>query len=101
MMVNAEFYKWIDNKGNMHFTDTPPQGEKVEALELKINTYSSVEVTPLVDRLGKKDFKLLKGKSVPIIIVGDKRMNGFTVARFEKLYQQHMFNSRSATESKL
>ena len=142
MMVNAEFYKWIDSKGNVHFTDTPPQGEKVEALELKINTYSAVEVTPLIERLGKKDkvvmysaiwcgictkakryfkdknipyviydveksrsgkrdFKLLKGKSVPIIIVGDKRMNGFTVARFEKLYQQQMVNSPSAAESEL
>ena len=142
MMVNAEFYKWTDSKGNVHFTDTPPQGKKVEELELKINTYTAVEVTPLVERLGKKDkvvmysatwcgictkakryfkakkipyviydveksrsgkrdFKLLKGKSVPIIILGDKRMNGFTVARFEKLYQQQMVESRSAPKSKL
>ena len=52
-------------------------------------------------RSGKRDFKLLKGKSVPIIIVGDKCMNGFTVAKLEKLYQQQMVNSRSITESKL
>ena len=138
---SAEFYKWTDDKGNVHFTDTPPKGKKVEQLELKINTYSAVEITPLVERLGKKnkvvmysatwcgicktakryfkakkipyviydveksysgkrDFKLLKGKSVPIIIVGDKRMNGFTVARFDKLYQQQMLNREVETKSK-
>lgn len=119
----------------MHFTDKPPKGEKAEALELKINTYSAVEIKPLVERLGKKDkvvmysatwcgickkakryfktnkipyviydveksytgkrdFKLLKGKSVPIIIVGDQRMNGFNVARFDKFYQQQILNRK-------
>ena len=139
---SAEFYKWTDDKGNVHFTDTPPKGKKVEQLELKINTYSAVEIKPLVERLGKKnkvvmysatwcgickkakryfkakkipyviydveksysgkrDFKLLKGKSVPIIIVGNKRMNGFTVTRFDKLYQQQVLKRDTATESKL
>ena len=138
---SAEFYKWTDDKGNVHFTDTPPKGKKVEQLELKINTYSAVEIKPLVERLGKKnkvvmysatwcgickkakryfkakkipyviydveksysgkrDFKLLKGKSVPIIIVGNKRMNGFTVTRFDKLYQQQMLNRDSETKLK-
>jgi glutaredoxin len=139
---NAEFYKWTDDKGNVHFTDTPPKGKKVEELELKINTYSAVEIIPLVERLGRKDkvvmysatwcgickkakryfkakkipyvvydveksysgkrdFKLLKGKSVPIIIVGDKRMNGFTVARFDKLYQQQMLKRDVEAKPKL
>ena len=140
-VAGAEFYKWTDDKGNVHFTDTPPKGKKVEQLELKINTYSAVEIKPLVERLGKKnkvvmysatwcgickkakryfkakkipyviydveksysgkrDFKLLKGKSVPIIIVGNKRMNGFTVARFDKLYQQQMLNRDSEAKPK-
>ena len=138
---SAEFYKWTDEKGNVHFTDTPPPGQKAEELELKINTYSAVEIKPLVERLGKKnkvvmysaiwcgickkakryfktkkipyviydveksysgkrDFKLLKGKSVPIIIVGDKRMNGFTVARFDKLYQQQMLSREAEVKPK-
>ncbi len=142
MVANAEFYKWVDDKGNVHFTDTPPKGEKAEELELKINTYSAVEITPLVERLGRKnkvvmysatwcgickkakryfktkkipyviydveksysgkrDFKLLKGKSVPIIIVGNKRMNGFTVARFDRLYQQQMINRDDEAKPKL
>jgi len=125
----AEIYKWTDEHGIAHFTDKPPAGKKTETLVLKINTYTAVEVTPLVERLGRKDkvviyttawcgickqakkyfrdnniayvsydveksrigrtdFKLLKGRSVPIILLGGKRMNGFTVARFDALYKQ-------------
>ncbi len=127
----AEIYKWVDERGNAHFTDKPPSNKKVEEVTVKINTYSAVQVTPLVERLGKKgkvvmytatwcgickkaekyfrknkisyvaydveksrigkmDFKLLKGRSVPVLIIGDKRMNGFTVSRFERLYKAQM-----------
>ena len=127
--AHSEIYKWVDEQGNAHFTDTPPENQQVEQIELKINTYTSVEVTPLVERLGKKgkvvmytatwcgickkaksyfvanriphvtydvehssigkrDFKSLGGKSVPVIILGKNRMNGFTVARFEQAYKK-------------
>jgi len=36
---------------------------------------------------GKQDFARLGGRGVPIILVGDMRMNGFTRTRFERLYQ--------------
>lgn len=129
--VSAEIYKWVDKQGKVHFTDNPPDGEHSEEIKLKINTYSSVEIKPLEERLGrtdkvvmysaewcgicvkakqyfrqnniayisydveksrtgKLDFKQLRGKSVPIIIVGSKRMNGFSVSRFEELYQDQM-----------
>lgn len=35
---------------------------------------------------GKKDFRKLGGKGVPIILVGNQRMNGFSAGRFEQLY---------------
>jgi len=35
---------------------------------------------------GKRDFARLGGRGVPIILVGDKRMNGFSEQRFEALY---------------
>jgi glutaredoxin len=35
---------------------------------------------------GQKDFRKLKGTGVPIILIGNKRMNGFTAQRFESLY---------------
>ncbi|MCZ6805302.1 MAG: glutaredoxin domain-containing protein [Proteobacteria bacterium] len=35
---------------------------------------------------GKKDFKKLGAKGVPVILVGDKRLNGFSAASFESIY---------------
>lgn len=35
---------------------------------------------------GKRDYERLNGKGVPILLIGDKRMNGFSVSRFNKLY---------------
>lgn len=37
---------------------------------------------------GRKDYKALNGKGVPIILVGDRRMNGFSVKAFERIYQR-------------
>jgi len=134
--VNGSIYKWVDEKGKVHFTDSPPDDIKTEEVELRINTYTSVEIKPLTERLGKKDkvvmysatwcrmckkaknyfrknnipyvsydveksrigkmdFKLLRGKSIPIIIVGSKRMNGFTAAKFERLYEDQMKQKES------
>ena len=127
----AEIFKWTDKQGKVHFTDSPPKDQRVEQVEVKVNTYTAVVITPAVERLGRKDkvvmysaawcgickkakkyfqqknipyitydidksrsgkrgYKLLKGKGVPIIIVDDKRMNGFNVTKFEKLYAQQM-----------
>lgn len=129
--ASAEIYKWVDKHGNVHFTDKPPKDKTVEEVKLKINTYSSVEIKPLVERLGKTDkvvmysaewcgicteakryfrkndiayvsydveksrtgkmdFKQLRGKSVPILIVGNKRMNGFNATNFNKLYEDQI-----------
>lgn len=130
-LVHAEIFRWVDESGRVHFTDSPPSDKQVEEVTLKINSYTAVEVIPLLERLGKdgkvviytatwcgycakakkyfrqnkipyvaydveknrigkNDFKLLKGKSVPIIIIGNRRMNGFNVARFDMLYQQYL-----------
>ena len=35
---------------------------------------------------GRNDYARLKGRGVPIILVGNKRMDGFSPARFQKLY---------------
>ena len=134
--VNGSIYKWVDEKGKVHFTDSPPDDIKTEEVELRINTYTLVEIKPLTERLGKKDkvvmysatwcrmckkaknyfrknnipyvsydveksrigkmdFKLLRGKSIPIIIVGSKRMNGFTAAKFDRLYEDQMKQKES------
>ena len=136
LAVNAGIYKWVDETGKVHFTDSPPDDIKSEEVELRINTYTSVEIKPLIERLGKEDkvvmysatwcrmckkaknyfrennipyvsydveksrtgkmdFKLLRGKSVPIIIVGGKRMNGFTAAKFDRLYKDQIRQKES------
>lgn len=129
--ANSEIFKWVDENGKSHFTDTPPPNTKTEEVTLKINTYTAAEITPLIERLGKPDkvviysaewckicdrakkyfkknniayisydieksrtgkidYKLLRGKAVPIIIVGKKRMNGFSASKFAKLYDKHL-----------
>ena len=35
---------------------------------------------------GKRAFKKMKAKGVPVILVGKKRMNGFSATSFEKMY---------------
>ena len=37
---------------------------------------------------GKQDFAALKGRGVPIVLVGNKRMNGFSPARFKAIYNK-------------
>ncbi|MCP3662483.1 MAG: DUF4124 domain-containing protein [Gammaproteobacteria bacterium] len=38
------------------------------------------------DAKGIRDFKAMGGRGVPVILVGNRRMNGFTAESFEKLY---------------
>lgn len=40
-------------------------------------------------RKGQRDFKKLRAKGVPVILVGDQRMNGFSESAFRKLYETH------------
>lgn len=36
---------------------------------------------------GRKDFKRLRGRGVPIILIGKQRMDGFDRSYFERLYE--------------
>ena len=38
------------------------------------------------DAQGKQDYARLGRRGVPIILVGDRRMDGFSIARFQQLY---------------
>jgi glutaredoxin len=131
----AEMYRWVDSKGGVHFTDTPPEKVKSTEIRLQINSYSSPQVTPfefddsLITRRktttgvimysatwcgvckkarryfqqqnipfeeydveksakGKQDYQALRGNGVPIVLVGETRMNGFSVGQFERIYRQ-------------
>ncbi|MFV2059940.1 MAG: glutaredoxin family protein, partial [Gammaproteobacteria bacterium] len=35
---------------------------------------------------GKRDYKKMKGRGVPIFLIGSKRLNGFDEAKFNQIY---------------
>jgi len=37
---------------------------------------------------GRKDFKRLRGRGVPIVLIGRERLDGFNVKLFERLWKQ-------------
>ena len=131
----AELYKWVDNKGNTHYSDSPPPSsaseQRLEQLP-DINGYTATKIdssaavnnaaqatsavimygTPWCgyckkarryfqqnniafreydiesSRSAHRRFKQLGGNGVPLIVVGKNKMSGFSVARFESLYQR-------------
>lgn len=40
----AEIYRWVDDKGRVHFSDEPSKKHQTESVEVKINTYENVTV---------------------------------------------------------
>jgi glutaredoxin len=52
----------------------------------KANNIPYTEMDIEKSRLAKSQFKRFGGKGVPIILVGDKRMRGFSEAGFERIY---------------
>jgi glutaredoxin len=50
------------------------------------NRISYVEYDVETSEKGRSGYKKLNGKGVPIILVGNKRMNGFSVEGFKSLY---------------
>jgi len=46
-----------------------------------------VEYDTETSKKGREDYRKLNGTGVPIILVGKKRMNGFSPSGFERLYR--------------
>ena len=128
----AGIYKWVDSEGNVHFGDKPPAESSASEVQVRINSYTSPEITsspyasqpdktagnkqvvlysttwcgyckqarqyfrsnsiPFTEydvensRKGRRDYRALGGSSVPIILVGNRRLNGFSPAHFEQVY---------------
>lgn len=120
-------YKWVDAKGNLHFSDRDPGNQQAEKIELKpISTFETVSYQRSPVDTGKeviiyttswcgyckkatayfrqkgiafterdieqdpaaaRQFKQLGASGVPVILVGDRRMNGFSAAGFEQIYR--------------
>ena len=132
--VHADLYKWVDSKGTIHYTDSPPDNVQLKTITGKISSFKSVEVEPAsaatssaaVDASKPKKvvmystswcgyckkarrhfqkngirfteldieksasaaraYKKLKGRGVPVILIGRQRMNGFSAPSFDRIY---------------
>lgn len=124
----ADMYKWVDENGKVHYTDSPPRGKKAKKLDLRIQSaggpalestagsaspsappppaagaakvklytaswcgyckkaraYLQARGTPF-DELdvetsaqGQSEYRSLGGRGVPVILVGNQRMDGYS-----------------------
>jgi glutaredoxin len=132
---SAELYKWVDDKGNIHYGDSPPAKADLKEITGKITSFKTVEVEPFkfdsslvttgsnsrtkpvimystswcgyckkarqhftrnsipfrefdIEKSKKaaREYKKLKGRGVPVILIGERRMNGFSANAFDKIY---------------
>ena len=125
----AEIYKWTDESGRVHYSDTASKDRPVEKIKIRVNSYEHVSYEGLAgsaavaddkvvmystsrcgyckkarryfiannipyeerniekSRRAKREYDSMNGSGVPIILVGTKRMNGFTIAGFNQLYK--------------
>ena len=132
-LSHAQLYKWVDDQGNTHYGDSPPEDADLKNITGEVSSYSSVSVEPYEfdpklisapvsaksvimystawcgycrqaatyfrknkipfteydiekSEKGARDYKRLNGRGVPVILIGRKRMNGFSVDRFNQIY---------------
>jgi glutaredoxin len=129
-----DMYKWIDENGKVHYTDSPPPGKKAKKLDLKINSISGPPVvssfssptssanagmakvklytttwcgyckkakaylqargTPFQEidvensAQGQSEFSALGGRGVPVILVGNQRMDGYSEGTLAGMLKQ-------------
>ncbi len=129
----AQLYKWVDENGNVHYGDSPPENADLKKITGNVSSFSSVSVEAFVydpniitqrkksksvvmysaswcgvckkaaryfqqkgiayteydiekSKKAALEFRQLNGRGVPVILVGDRRMNGFNAGSFERLY---------------
>ncbi len=129
----ADLYKWVDDRGNIHYGDKPPEDAQLENISGNVSSFTSVNVEAFVfdasiiskrsktksvvmystswcgyckkaarhfrknkipfteydiekSAKGARDYKRLKGRGVPVILIGDQRMNGFSARTFDRIY---------------
>ena len=134
--LNADLYKWIDDKGTVHYGDNPPEKARLKKISGAISSFTTVNVekfrfdaklvtssdggAPSViiystswcgyckkakkyfnknnikfteydienNSRARKQYKKMNGRGVPLILVGKKRMNGFSESGFKRIYNK-------------
>lgn len=131
----GELYKWVDDKGTIHYGDKPPKKAELEKITGVISSFTSVNVEPFTynpslvtsgakskskpvimystswcgyckkarkhfernnipyrehdiekSKKAAQEYKRLNGRGVPVILIGKRRMNGFSASTFDKIY---------------
>jgi glutaredoxin len=132
-LANGEIYKWTDESGKVHFSDTAPESVETQQVQLEVNSLAFPEVEEHPGSAlsakevvlysttwcgfckkarkffrskgiafkeydvensvkGRRDYAKLGGGGVPIILVGNRRLNGFSADRFMSVYRSRPSN---------
>lgn len=127
--LHAEIYKWVDEQGQVHYSDQKPEDRLVTEIPMETRSYQGISYgTVAIDTRkvapkarvvmlsaswcgtckkakqyfrrngipfreydiekssrGKQLYEQLGATGVPVILIGKKRMNGFSEAGFERL----------------
>ena len=129
---SGELFKWVDEQGNVHYGDSPPDNADLKKITGNVSSYGSVSVEPFVyepdpnsgrkaksvvmystswcgfckkaarhfrknkipfkeydiekSEKAAKEFKKMRARGVPVILIGKQRMNGFDAATFDRIY---------------
>ena len=129
----AEIYRWVDEEGQVHFSDEKPNNANFKEVQIddKISSYQGIsygtykaETSKTASKYevimfsaswcgyckkaktyfkkskirytnydieksskGKRLYKQMGAAGVPVILVGTKRMNGFSESGFKRLYR--------------
>ena len=103
-LSQAQVYKWTDASGRVHFSDKKPEIFAAEEVKVEINTYTQVTFEKSIYDVGpevvmyatdwcgyckkaRQRYKKMDATGVSVILVGDRRMNGFSEQRFDSLYK--------------
>jgi len=132
----ADLYKWVDENGKVHYTDTPPPGKKAKRLDLKVPSITGAPVISTVSgpspspgaaavqtsvkiytttwcgyckrakaymqargvrfeeldvetsSQGQVEFRSIGGRGVPVILVGNQRMDGYSQESLDAMLRQ-------------
>jgi glutaredoxin len=124
--AGAEIYKWVDEQGNVNFSDKASGRHESSTVSVRVNTYTAVSYDVSLfdtgakvvmysaswcghckrakryfrqhgiafteydiekDRQARARYARMGAAGVPVILVGKRRMNGFSEAGFEKIYR--------------